>query len=155
MDIAIIKIRLSHDHLIFTMGICITKETVFIIKTASTKMNCARKLDILDCASCWVYCVISMLGASSVFMSCWLIWKLCGWSWVLLLPSTLLWLSFLEWLKLLTLGDLVVPYGVIDHYRKISNIRCTKIQNLNVSGIGLQLSLRNILKPSVKWKMKM
>ena len=40
-------------------------------------------------------------------------------------------------------------------YRKFSNIRCTKSQNLNVSHLGLQLSLRNILKPSVKWRMKM
>ena len=37
------------------------------------------------------------------------------------------------------------------NYRKISNIRRTKSQNLNVSYLGLQLSLRNtcILKPSV------
>ena len=40
-------------------------------------------------------------------------------------------------------------------YRKISNIRHTKSQNLNVSRLGLQLSLCNILKPSVKWRMKM
>ena len=40
-------------------------------------------------------------------------------------------------------------------YRKISNMRCTKIENLNVSHIGLQLSMRNILKPSLKWRMKM
>ena len=40
-------------------------------------------------------------------------------------------------------------------YRKISNIRRTKSQNLNVSRLGLQLSLCNILKPSVKWRMKM
>ena len=35
------------------------------------------------------------------------------------------------------------------NYRKISNIRRTKSQNLNVSYLGLQLSLCNILKPSV------
>ena len=40
-------------------------------------------------------------------------------------------------------------------YRKVSNIRRTKYQNSNVSRLGLQLSLRNILKPSVKWRMKM
>ena len=34
-------------------------------------------------------------------------------------------------------------------YRKLYNIRRTKSQNLNVSRLGLQLSLRNILKPSV------
>ena len=39
-------------------------------------------------------------------------------------------------------------------YRKISNMRRTKIQNSNVFRIGLQLSLCNILKRSVKWRMK-
>ena len=41
------------------------------------------------------------------------------------------------------------------NYRKISNIRNTKSQNFNVSRLSLQLSLHNILKPSVKWRMKM
>ena len=41
------------------------------------------------------------------------------------------------------------------NYRKISNIRRAKSQNLNVSLLDLQLSLRNILKPGVKWSMKM
>ena len=40
-------------------------------------------------------------------------------------------------------------------YRKISNIRRTEFQNLNVSHLGLQWPLRNILKPDVKWRMKM
>ena len=40
-------------------------------------------------------------------------------------------------------------------YRKISNIRRTKSQNVNVSRLGLQLSLRNIFKPSAKWRTKM
>ena len=40
-------------------------------------------------------------------------------------------------------------------YRKISIISRTKSQNLNVSRLGLQLSLHNILKPSVKWRMEM
>ena len=40
-------------------------------------------------------------------------------------------------------------------YRKISNINNTKSQNLNASLLGLQLPLRNILKPSIKWRMKM
>ena len=38
---------------------------------------------------------------------------------------------------------------------KVSNIRRTKSKNLNASRLGLQLSLRNILKPTVKWRMKM
>ena len=40
-------------------------------------------------------------------------------------------------------------------YRKIFNIRRTEFQNLNVSHLGLQWPLRNILKPDVKWRMKM
>ena len=40
-------------------------------------------------------------------------------------------------------------------YHKVSNISRTKCQNLNVSRLGLQLSLRNILKQSIKWRMKM
>ena len=67
---------------------------------------------------------------------------------------------------------LMLPYGVTSHneltlngwslltchqgkqdpafrtYHKVSNIRCTKSQNLNVSHLGLQLSLRNILNPT-------
>ena len=41
------------------------------------------------------------------------------------------------------------------NYRKVSNIRGTKSQNSNASRLDLQLPLRNILKPGVKWKMKM
>ena len=40
-------------------------------------------------------------------------------------------------------------------YRQISNISCTKSQNLNVSHLALQLSLPNPLKPGVKSRMKM
>ena len=40
-------------------------------------------------------------------------------------------------------------------YRKFSNIRRTKSQNLNVSLLILQLYLRNLLKPCVKARMKM
>ena len=40
-------------------------------------------------------------------------------------------------------------------YRKLSDTRRTKSQNWNVSRLSLQLSLCNILKPSVKWRMKM
>ena len=40
-------------------------------------------------------------------------------------------------------------------YHKISNISETKSQNLSVSRLGLQLSLHDALKPSVKWRMKM
>ena len=44
---------------------------------------------------------------------------------------------------------------VISNYRKIPNIRLTKSQNLNVSRIVLQLSLRNLLKQGVKSRMMM
>ena len=40
-------------------------------------------------------------------------------------------------------------------YRKISNIRRTKFQTLNVSRLVLQLSLPNPMKPGVKSRMKM
>ena len=36
-----------------------------------------------------------------------------------------------------------LPWWLWD-YRKVSNIRCTKCQNLNVPRLGLQLSLRNV-----------
>ena len=42
-----------------------------------------------------------------------------------------------------------------EYHFKISNIRRTKSQNLNASGLGLQLSLCSILKPGVKSRMKM
>ena len=41
------------------------------------------------------------------------------------------------------------------YYRKVSNIRRTKYQNLNDSRLILQLSVPNPLKPSVKSIMKM
>ena len=44
---------------------------------------------------------------------------------------------------------------LIGNYRKISNIRCTKSPNLNVSLLVLQLSLSNPMKPGVKSRMKM
>ena len=40
-------------------------------------------------------------------------------------------------------------------YRKLSNIRCTKSQNLNDSHLVLKSSLANVLKPSVKSWMEM
>ena len=40
-------------------------------------------------------------------------------------------------------------------YRKVSNIGRTKCQNINVSHLVLQLPFGSILKPNVKWRMKM
>ena len=42
-----------------------------------------------------------------------------------------------------------------DDYRQISNISRPKSHNLNVSGLVLQMSLPNPLKPDVKTIMKM
>ena len=47
-----------------------------------------------------------------------------------------------------TAGDLTGA-----NYRKVSNIRCTKSQNLNASSLVLQLSLPNPLKPDVKLRI--
>ena len=41
------------------------------------------------------------------------------------------------------------------NYSKISNIRCTKSPNLNVSRLIVQLSLPNPMTPGVKSRMKM
>ena len=46
-------------------------------------------------------------------------------------------------------------WGTKTVYRKISDIRRTKSQSSNAFCLGLQFSLCNILKPCVKWKMKM
>ena len=46
-------------------------------------------------------------------------------------------------------------WGPKETYCKISNIRRTKLPNLNVSRLVLQLSLPNPMKPSVKSRMKM
>ena len=40
-------------------------------------------------------------------------------------------------------------------HRQVSNIRHSEFKILNVSRLGLQLSVRNILKPGVKPRMKM
>ena len=49
------------------------------------------------------------------------------------------------------LGDVVITLN----YRKISDIRRNKPQNLNDSHLVLQLSLPNLMKPGVKTRMKM
>ena len=43
----------------------------------------------------------------------------------------------------------------VNNYRKVSNIRRTKSQNLNASSLTLLLPLPNPLKPGVKLRMKM
>ena len=50
-------------------------------------------------------------------------------------------------------GKQIIPYHA--NCRKLSNIRHTKPPKLNVSRLDLLLSLRNMLEPSVKWRMKM
>ena len=43
----------------------------------------------------------------------------------------------------------------LDFYEQTTILSSTKYQNLNVSGIVLQMSMPNPLKPGVKWRMKM
>ena len=48
--------------------------------------------------------------------------------------------------------------GIIEscyYYRKVSDIRRTKFQNLSDSRAALQMSLPNLLKPCIKSRMKM
>ena len=50
----------------------------------------------------------------------------------------------------------IVFPGIKDfNCRQTSNISGTKPKNLNVSRLVLQLSLPDLLEPSVKWRMKM
>ena len=46
-------------------------------------------------------------------------------------------------------------YEINQKYRKTSNVRHTKSQNLHDSCLVMQLSLPNSLKPGVKLRMKM
>ena len=66
------------------------------------------------------------------------------------------WLS-VTWMNLSGFSILCSRYSRYNDYlyRKISNIRPTKFQNLNVSRLDLQLSLPNPLKPCFKSRMKM
>ena len=48
-----------------------------------------------------------------------------------------------------------VQSGACTAYRQFSNIRRTQSQNINASGLVLQLCLPNPLKPGVKLRMKM
>ena len=61
----------------------------------------------------------------------------------------------LEWAEnwVLRLRGLVSDLAC--NYRKASNIRRTKCQNINPSRLVLQLPFYNILKPSAKWRVKM
>ena len=54
------------------------------------------------------------------------------------------------WLAVMSITD-----AQVHMYRKISNIRRTKSQNLNDSHLVLKSSLPNPLKPGVKSRMKM
>ena len=53
------------------------------------------------------------------------------------------------------MSDITESLFIDDTYRKVSNIRHTKSQNLNASRLILELSLPNPLKPGVKLRMKM
>ena len=58
---------------------------------------------------------------------------------------------FLPYIRIIT----EVHHVMKLQYRKISNISGTKPQILNAHSLGMQLSSCNLLKPSVKWRMKM
>ena len=67
-----------------------------------------------------------------------------------------LWLLFIHFTQMVSKGLKNSIRNLFSmRYRKISNIRCTKSKNLNVSRLLLQLYLCNILKPVVKSRMKM
>ena len=53
------------------------------------------------------------------------------------------------------LWNILQQTNLWDMYRKVSNIRRNKSPNIDVSGLVLQLSLSNLLKPGVKLRMKM
>ena len=79
-------------------------------------------------------------GYIMIIINGWL-WFLCGFQ-----PTSFMAIS-------LALGQSY--HCPADNYCKISNISCTKSQNLNDSHVVLQLSLPNPLKPGVKSGMKM
>ena len=64
---------------------------------------------------------------------------------------------FVKWAPVPELPSFFLQGSSIDFclYRQISDISCTKFQNLNVSCLVLRLFLFNILKPGVKLQMKM
>ena len=59
------------------------------------------------------------------------------------------------WVDINKVIMLIASWERVKTYRKISNIRRTKSQNLNDSHLVLQLSLPNPIKPGVKSRMKM
>ena len=56
---------------------------------------------------------------------------------------------------ILGIGKDISYTTLVTTYHKISNISGTNSQNMNVPRLGMQLSLRNIMKPGVKWRVKM
>ena len=53
------------------------------------------------------------------------------------------------------MSDVVGTEVSLTNYRKVSNIRRTKTENLNASRLILLLSLPNPLKPGIELRMKM
>ena len=78
-------------------------------------------------------------------------YKIINWYHIVLRPHHTLHVST----NALMMQEVGTSAATVLTYRTISNIRRTKSQNLNVSCLGLKLSLRNILNPSVKWRRKM
>ena len=82
----------------------------------------------------------NIISVSTYQQQCVLLWKVCY-------CDSQITSHTVQTLKLMLIADL--------DYRKLSNISHTKPYKLNVSRLDLQMSLRNILEPSVKWRMKM
>ena len=63
--------------------------------------------------------------------------------------------KFMDWWTVDTSAFLHDSDVINTDYRKLSNIRRTKFQNLTDSCLVLNMSLPNLLKPGVKYRMKM
>ena len=90
---------------------------------------------------CSFYQVITYYSCVVQFVSNWFI-NICG--------SLRAWEIIKHSLMYRTSEVVCVSAFIIKMCRKISNIRCAKSQNFNVSRLGLQLSSDNILKPCVQ-----
>ena len=151
------------------------------VATAAFSVNCIHRLAVFS-TNCHhrlahVYWVKSILNAPHRKVSQWLLWWIsysnqfwCIWNHCLVCSHYLALVFYL-----LTIGtcsggtihrgrDVTVRSNVLEAwqrgscklmYRKISNIRRTKFQNISDSRPVLQLSLLNLLKPCIKSRMKM
>ena len=102
--------------------------------------------NVLHCSFC---CVTSRSHSANLVTWAWMLFHFNDsqmTQWAIALTATVL--TNKSWNNRVS-----APEGL--NYRKVSNIRRTKCQNLNDSRLVLQLSVPNPLKPSVKSIMKM